>query len=106
MSRILQGAECVSTCRRTRNETCGVCGSTGHDIRSRRRLCLLRSLVRDDEEVVCMTMTDIRRRDAVLREVDLLSRRRASGKADRRAAVLRVSVALRLAAALPPPPVQ
>jgi len=53
-----------------------------------------------------MTMTDIRRRDAVLREVDLRSRRRASGKAGRRTAVLRVSVALRLAAAPPPPPVK
>ena len=50
-----------------------------------------------------MTMADVQRRDAVLRELDLRSRRRASGKAGRRAAIIRVAVALRLASASPPP---
>lgn len=50
-----------------------------------------------------MAMTDVRRRDAVLRELDLRSRRRASGRSGRRAAVIRVALALRLASSVPPP---
>lgn len=55
------------------------------------------------KEVVRMTMADVGRRDAVLRELDRRSRRQAAGRAGRRAAVIRVAVALRLASAVPPP---
>ena len=60
-----------------------------------------RDLARN-EKVVHMTMADAQRRDAVLREIDLRSRRRASGRAGRRAATIRVAVALRLASSSPP----
>ncbi|HEY9411548.1 MAG TPA: hypothetical protein VIP77_18355 [Jiangellaceae bacterium] len=49
-----------------------------------------------------MTMTQAERREAVLREAALRTRRRAAGRAGRRAAVLRTAVALRMAASTVP----